>query len=83
MPSNIITHIFQYAGQKKYDASPAISMISKHENGSLNLWDVTFSPDSSFSQLLNIGHKARVNGHRFRVNEITSHPVLPLLLTTR
>ena len=58
-------------------------MISKHQNGSLNLWDVTFSPDSSFSQLLNIGHKARVNGHRFRVNDITSHPVLPLLLTTR
>ena len=76
-------YIFHYAGQRKYDASPAISMISKHENGSLNLWDVTFSPDSSFSQLLNIGHKARVNGHRFRVNEITSHPVLPLLLTTR
>ena len=71
------------AGQQKYDASPAISMISKHQNGSLNLWDVTFSPDSSFSQLLNIGHKARVNGHRFRVNDITSHPVLPLLLTTR
>ena len=66
----------------KYDASPAISMISKHQNGSLNLWGVTFSPDSSFSQLLNICHRARVNGHRFRVNDITSHPVLPLLLTT-
>jgi hypothetical protein len=51
----------------KYDASPAISMISKHQNGSLNLWDVTFSPDSGFSQLLNIGHKARVNGHRWLV----------------
>eukprot|EP00090_Calanus_glacialis_P031935 TRINITY_DN5300_c0_g1_i1.p1 TRINITY_DN5300_c0_g1~~TRINITY_DN5300_c0_g1_i1.p1 ORF type:complete len:2845 (+),score=1055.83 TRINITY_DN5300_c0_g1_i1:272-8536(+) len=67
---------------KKYDASPVISMISKHENGSLNLWDVTFSPETNFSQLLNISHKARVNGHRFRVNDITSHPVLPLLLTT-
>ena len=66
----------------KYDSQPMISMISKHENGSLNLWDVTFSPDTNFSQLLNIGHKARVNGHRFRVNDITSHPVLPLLLTT-
>merc|ERR1719186_2019082 len=67
---------------KKYDASPVISMISKHENGSLNLWDVTFSPETNFSQLLNISHKARVNGHRFRVNDITSHPVLPLLLNT-
>ena len=67
---------------RKYEASPVISMISKHENGSLNLWDATFSPETNFSQLLNISHKARVNGHRFRVNEITSHPVLPLLLTT-
>ncbi len=67
---------------KKYDVSPIVSMISKHENGTLNLWDVTFSPDTKFCQLLNISHKARVNGHRFRVNDITSHPVLPLLLTT-
>ena len=67
---------------KKYEQSPLISMISKHENGSLNLWDATFSPDTNFSQLLNISHRARVNGHRFRVNDITSHPVLPLLLTT-
>lgn len=67
---------------KKYDVTPIVSMISKHENGTLNLWDVTFSPDTKFCQLLNISHKARVNGHRFRVNEITPHPVLPLLLTT-
>ena len=52
---------------KKYDVSPMVSMISKHENGTLNLWDVTFSPDTKFCQLLNISHKARVNGHRFQV----------------
>ena len=61
---------------KKYEASPLISMISKHENGSLNLWDATFSPETNFSQLLNISHRARVNGHRFRVNDITSPSVL-------
>ena len=27
-------------------------------------------------------HRARASGHRFRVNDITCHPVLPLLLTT-
>merc|ERR1719234_282970 len=43
----------------KYEQSPLISMISKHENGSLNLWDATFSPDTNFSQLLNISHRAR------------------------
>jgi hypothetical protein len=39
---------------QRYDVSHLVSMISKHENGTLNLWDVTFSPDSKFCQLLNI-----------------------------
>ena len=41
-----------------------------------------FSEKSKFSSLLNISHKSRASGHRFRVNDITCHPVLPLLLTT-
>ena len=49
---------------KKYNLSPVVSMITKHTNGSLNLWDVTFSPDTKFCQLLNISHRARANGHR-------------------
>ncbi|UYV72066.1 DMXL1 [Cordylochernes scorpioides] len=32
--------------------------------------------------VLSIGHYQRVCGHRFRINDITCHPVLPLLLTT-
>lgn len=32
--------------------------------------------------MLSIGHFSRASGHRFRVNDITCHPVLPLLLTT-
>lgn len=35
-----------------------------------------------FAQVLSIGHASRASGHRFRVNDITCHPVLPLLLTT-
>lgn len=31
---------------------------------------------------MSIGHVSRASGHRFRVNDITCHPVLPLLLTT-
>lgn len=31
---------------------------------------------------MSIGHSTRVCGHRFRINDITCHPVLPLLLTT-
>ncbi|KAL1420957.1 hypothetical protein MTO96_004324 [Rhipicephalus appendiculatus] len=54
----------------------------KHHNGSLNLWHLTFSEESHFTHVLSIGHAARVSGHRFRINDITCHPVLPLLLTT-
>ncbi|XP_059484944.1 dmX-like protein 2 [Neocloeon triangulifer] len=62
--------------------SPVISMVSKHKNGTLNLWQLTFSDKSKFSQVLSISHNSRASGHRFRVNDITCHPVLPLLLTT-
>lgn len=62
--------------------SPTICMLSKHSNGSLNLWHVTFGEDSNFTHVLSIGHASRVSGHRFRINDITCHPVLPLVLTT-
>ncbi|XP_055600710.1 dmX-like protein 2 isoform X3 [Uranotaenia lowii] len=62
--------------------SPTISMVTKHSNGTLNLWQLTFADKTKFSQVLSIGHASRASGHRFRVNDITCHPVLPLLLTT-
>lgn len=62
--------------------SPTISMVTKHSNGTLNLWQLTFADKTKFTQVLSIGHVSRASGHRFRVNDITCHPVLPLLLTT-
>ena len=61
---------------------PSMAMVSKHDNGSLNLWSITFSEDSKFKTVLNVAHERRVCGHRFRVNDITCHPVLPLMLST-
>ncbi|XP_046400831.1 dmX-like protein 2 isoform X2 [Ischnura elegans] len=62
--------------------SLVVSMVTKHNNGTLNLWQLTFNEKSKFSQVLSISHACRASGHRFRVNDITCHPVLPLLLTT-
>ncbi|XP_017883774.1 dmX-like protein 2 isoform X2 [Ceratina calcarata] len=62
--------------------SPIVSMVSKHSNGTLNLWQLTFADRTKFTQVLSIGHASRASGHRFRVNDITCHPVLPLLVTT-
>lgn len=33
-------------------------------------------------QVLNLSHFTRVCGHRFQLNDIKCHPVLPLLLST-
>lgn len=72
----------QQPSDEMKDASPLVSLVTKHDNGTLNLWQLTFADKSKFSQVLSIGHKSRASGHRFRVNDITCHPVLPLLLTT-
>ena len=62
--------------------TPTVCLLTKHINGSLNLWNMGFAEGSHFTQVLSISHSSRVCGHRFRVNDVTCHPVLPLLLTT-
>lgn len=58
-----------------------VNMVSKHNNGTLNLWKLQFQENSHYQSLVNVSHLSRICGHRFRVNNITSHPVLPFLLT--
>ena len=62
--------------------SSNVCMVTKHNNGSLYLWHITFADPNQFTQVVSISHKKRICGHRFRVNDISCHPVLPLLLTT-
>ena len=62
--------------------TPTVYMVTKHINGTLNQWAMSFAESTNFTQVLSVSHKKRVCGHRFRVNDIACHPVLPLLLTT-
>ncbi|XP_067270720.1 dmX-like protein 1 [Pseudorasbora parva] len=62
--------------------TPSVLMISKHADGSLNQWAVSFAEDSAFSAVLSVSHKSRYCGHRFHLNELACHSLLPLLLTT-
>lgn len=62
--------------------SPVVAMVTKHANGTLNLWHLALSDQSKFTQVLSVSHVTRISGHRFRVNNISCHPVLPLLLST-
>lgn len=62
--------------------TPNVLMISKHADGSLNQWAVSFAEGSAFSTVLSVSHKSRYCGHRFHLNDLACHSLLPLLLTT-
>lgn len=62
--------------------TPSVMMVSKHIDGSLNQWAVTFADKSSFTTVLTVSHKFRYCGHRFHLNDLACHSVLPLLLTS-
>lgn len=83
--------LISYGGQGKVAAggslrlsifTPNVLMISKHADGSLNQWAVSFAEDSAFSTVLSVSHKSRYCGHRFHLNDLACHSLLPLLLTT-
>ncbi|KAM9858347.1 dmX-like protein 1 [Aulostomus maculatus] len=83
--------LISYGGQGKAASSsslrlsiftPNVLMISKHADGSLNQWAVSFAEDSAFSTVLSVSHKSRYCGHRFHLNDLACHSLLPLLLTT-
>ncbi|XP_023669731.2 dmX-like protein 2 isoform X1 [Paramormyrops kingsleyae] len=61
---------------------PAVMMVSKHVDGSLNQWAVTFAERSAFASVMTVSHKFRYCGHRFHLNDQACHTVLPLLLTS-
>ena len=58
-----------------------VHLVSKHNNGTLNLWKLQFQENSKYQSLVYMSHLSRACGHRFHVNFITSHPILPFLLT--
>ena len=61
---------------------PNVLMISKHDNGSLNQWQISFNENSKFRNVVSVAHVSRACGHRFRTTLATCHPALPLLITT-
>ncbi|KAK9393976.1 WD repeat-containing protein [Crotalus adamanteus] len=62
--------------------TPTVMMISKHIDGSLNQWAVSFADKSAFTTVHTVTHKFRYCGHRFHLNDLACHSVLPLLLTS-
>lgn len=48
-------------------ASNRASMMTKHHNGTLNLWTLSFGDDSKFCNVMSVAHTKRASGHRFQV----------------
>ncbi|XP_041373660.1 dmX-like protein 2 isoform X2 [Gigantopelta aegis] len=69
-------------GQNDNMLIPNVLMLSKHSNGTINQWQISFADNSKFQTIVSVAHASRACGHRFRTNSVACHPVLPLLLTT-
>jgi len=50
-------------------AANRAGMMTKHHNGSLNLWTINFGDDSKFCQVMSVAHAKRASGHRFQVRK--------------
>ena len=61
---------------------PMVNMITKHTNGTLNLWSLTFHEQQKFQSLICVTHTARMCGHHFPIRHIVCHPIVPLVLTS-
>uniref|UniRef100_A0A0N5A0I1 WD_REPEATS_REGION domain-containing protein n=1 Tax=Parastrongyloides trichosuri TaxID=131310 RepID=A0A0N5A0I1_PARTI len=60
----------------------SLSVLTSHDNGTLNLWKMSLEENSSFKVISNVRHIVRMCGHRYDVSEILPHPTLPLAITT-
>ena len=60
----------------------AVNLLTRHRNGSLNLWQLCMEDDRRYAKVASIAHRYRMCGHRFKTAAVAAHPTLPLLLTT-
>ena len=59
-----------------------VKLLSKHNDGSLNIWQTSFSDVNDLSSIVSVTHSLRLCGHCFHMSGILSHPILPLLVST-
>lgn len=67
---------------KKVLGLNSLSVLTSHDNGTLNLWKMSLEENSNFKTISHVRHVVRMCGHRYDVSEIVPHPTLPLAITT-
>lgn len=78
----LFNQILSLNQNKLHEHLPTINMITKHTNGTLNLWSLTFNEQQKFQSLICVTHAARMCGHNFPIRHIICHPIVPLVLTS-
>ena len=64
-----LTHMFSF-------------LVSAHSDGTLNLWQLTFSDVTNFIGIASVTHLRRNCGPRFVTSLLATHPILPLVIST-
>jgi hypothetical protein len=59
-----------------------IHVVTYHENGTLNLWNLAIDAQRNSTAIVNIRNESRLCGHRFTITQMAAHPFFPLLLTS-
>ena len=57
-------------------------LVSAHSDGTLNMWQLTFSDVSNFVGVASVTHYRRNCGPRFDTTLLVTHPTLPLVIST-
>lgn len=56
-------------------------LVTAHSDGTLNLWQLTFSDVSNFTGIVSVTHLRRNCGPRFATSLLATHPTLPLVIS--
>ena len=67
--------------EKTVEPTSSLSVLSCHDNGSLNLWSVELGP-LPFTSVSGLIHIAHISGHHGMITNMVKHPSLPIVVTT-
>ena len=67
--------------EKTIEPTSSLSVLSCHDNGSLNLWSVELGP-LPFTSVSGLIHIAHISGHHSMLTNMVKHPSLPIVVTT-
>ena len=63
------------------DTHGPATLVTIHDNGSLNKWSLALSEKMKHSTVVSIFHGQRICGHRTSIESICVHPLLPVVVT--